>query len=145
MKTTAKQRRNVVICAGENTIYADLVSDIEEQAERIREFEARKEDYLRDWQTVMGVKENALYSRIEELQAIVDTLPKTADGVTIRLRMTVWTLEDGKPWEWTVAIMGLNVHGEPYLWLDDGEPDRMVSEPAHCYSTREAAEAKEKS
>ncbi len=80
-------------------------------------------------------------AQIDSLRATVDKLPKTADGVSIVLRMTVWTLEDGKAWEWTVAGIGLDIGGDYYLWLDDGEPSRMVSEPGQCYSTREAAEA----
>ncbi len=50
-----------------------LCTDIGDRVRRIKELEARKEDYLRDWQTVMGVKEDALYSRINELEAKLAT------------------------------------------------------------------------
>jgi len=75
--------------------------------------------------------------RIEELEAIVDKLPKTADGVWIVLGMDVVThmMTDG--WQ-PNRILGMFLR-EGVLWLDMGRGAKV--RPCNCFSTREAAEA----
>lgn len=75
-------------------------------------------------------------SEIEHLQAIVDKLPKTADGVPIVPGMTVSVLAnygDG------LRIHKLVVYDLTSIGCSDG--DRYHWDCHQCYSTREAAEA----
>lgn len=60
---------------------------------------------------------------IERLRAIVDRLPKTADGVPIYPGMTVWALIPGLE----ISDAEVQVVGIGGVWR-------------YCYSTREAAE-----
>ena len=85
---------------------------------------------------------------IDRLQAIVDRLPKTADGVPIvpHDQPTVWVF---------TKRTGLYRPGEPAQWWDmivhsyeDGKLVGFVGgshmakiDPSECYSTKEAAEA----
>lgn len=71
----------------------------------------------------------------EQLRAIVNTLPKTVDGVTITLGMQVWALlyeggysQDGTMLEWVTRPMMVRVITNDDLWQN-------------IYSTRDAAEA----
>ena len=82
-------------------------------------------------------------AEIEQLTAIVDKLPKTADGVPI------------VPWPPTVVYRRITYHGRPeiqaskgFAWgaatfdaIGDGEPScgHVGRNVALCYSTREAA------
>ena len=85
---------------------------------------------------------------IERLRAIVDKLPKTADGVVIiahkRPTVWVWTKRTGlyRPNEgpgWWPAIVE-HYDGDRLMMMVAGSHIEKVS-PSQCYSTREAAEA----
>lgn len=69
----------------------------------------------------------ALVAEVERLRAIVERLPKTADGVTITPGMDVWRDDSDAP----VAVKMYGEHQisypEPVYWLSG------------CYSTWEAA------
>ncbi len=84
------------------------------------------------WRTdsgdILNLLDEAL-EKIDDLQKIIDRLPKTADGVPLATCEKVWILEDyGKR---------LQVIYRQKSW-----PERY---PGRCYSTPEAAkEAKEK-
>ncbi len=72
-----------------------------------------------------------MLAEIERLQAIVDTLPKTADGVVIVPGATVWQVETsnaGRTWQIT------DRQTDPDIWPFSGWCK------GRCYSTREAAE-----
>jgi len=72
------------------------------------------------------------------LQAIVDSLPKTADGVPVVPGMEVWF------WLNDETIL---VHQKAVQFVEDNQQSIMTSygwlNVRHCYSTREAAEVKE--
>jgi hypothetical protein len=82
----------------------------------------------------------------EELQAIVDKLPKTADGVPVVPGMRLWSrsmwcvqpmevvsLDDlSSDWPATVRMEGAS---------NDGQASTYRWHVQACYSTREAAEA----
>ena len=70
----------------------------------------------------------------EELRAIVDKLPKTADGVPVVLGMNVWWPTDSPH---IVREMG-HPHG---LVLDTDRSRTYYVPASDCFSTREAAEA----
>ncbi len=123
MKTTAKElKRLKARCAPakrgtvanryitHDDSVLDLISDIEEQAGRIR-----------------------------ELEAIVDKLPKTADGVAISF--------DTELWHWIESAGAYQVRKTIRIISSTAitfEGDKTASLASDFYSTREAAEAKEK-
>jgi hypothetical protein len=80
--------------------------------------------------------------RIAALQAIVDRLPKTRDGVPITPGMEVWTrrLYDGKLFSARVEKIVIDEDG---LYLVLAGSGARVRDPDECFSTREAAEAAE--
>jgi len=70
---------------------------------------------------------------IERLRAIVDKLPKTADGVTVVPGMLLYHYATGRPLGNVVTYTaGMRAHGQ---WAVAAYP------VGDCYSTREAAEA----
>lgn len=91
-----------------------------------------------------------LAARIEELEAIVAKLTKTADGVTIVPGMTVWSEVGVRPdnkavpfydWPWKVVSWVVKEFEEVPL-LNPDEPERAYDEPVdELYSTQAAAEA----
>ena len=94
---------------------------------------------------------NCLWREVERLQAIVDKLLKTADGVPVVLKMVLWILTNDAPFAnsgepWPIQVVS--------LVLDDGsacivgraliehecEYDEARAKAADCYSTQEAEE-----
>jgi hypothetical protein len=80
-------------------------------------------------------------AEIERLRAIVDKLPKTADGVTISPGMSVWCLLDDE-WQKVIAsevsdVGQVNIMDEVD---DEGGGFWEIREASDCYSTRQAAE-----
>ena len=73
---------------------------------------------------------NEIYDRIAELEAIVEKLPKTADGVAVVPEETVW-----------FRGMGLTVRWHHSLQRWAGVQGSWCPDISSCYSTREAAEA----
>jgi len=90
------------------------------------------EDFCRAYNTAVQ-----LADEVERLRAIVDKLPKTADGVPVVPGMTLWdSIWLGRPF----GVQQLSVfcpNASRSEWMcNEGEVD--VSQ---CYSTRAAAEA----
>lgn len=73
----------------------------------------------------------------KRLQAIVDKLPTTADGVPIVPEMTVWVI--GNFGSIVRSVRELVVYDVSSLQCSDG--DRYRWSARDCYSTRKAAEA----
>jgi len=71
-------------------------------------------------------------AEIERLQAIVDELPKTADGVPVVPGMAVYRRDIGQAHVSVFSMGEVHFSGGPTTHVDS------------CYSTREAAESKEK-
>ncbi len=99
-----------------------------------------------------------LISDLEELQAIVDTLPKTVDGVPITIDMEVWfeKLEGSVTMGDEHISANENIECAVVVGIEGGnsyqgriffpESPQIVDRarwtiPERCYSTREAAEA----
>ena len=76
-----------------------------------------------------------LLGKCKRLQAIVDKLPKTADGASVVPGMTVW-YHDWlyKSGEDSPLLDEIVVMSRPQVW---GSPEEWTA----CYSTKEAAEA----
>ena len=73
---------------------------------------------------------------IERLRAIVDKLPKTADGVPVLPGMTLWdSVWINKPFVVHSLLVFCPEAARSEWTTNDGEVD-----PGQCYSTREAAE-----
>lgn len=90
--------------------------------------EARRDD----WHiTFVGSDIRQLIGTIEELQAIVDKLPKTADGVVIMPGMTVFEL-------WKTAKDGIASFVID-CWCEKDDCDPI--EGSEVYSTKAAAQA----
>jgi len=81
--------------------------------------------------------------RWADVEAIVAKLPKTADGVPVVPGMTLWTRYFGVPIKTQPEAFIVT-----YISPAGGEfvigNETTISIPNCCYSTREAAEAKEK-
>lgn len=82
-----------------------------------------------------------LNKRVQALQAVVDKLPRTADGVDIILGMIVYAVgdyEEGKAIEsgQVKGIYALDKSGN--WWVNFGSDEAA---PKECYSTQEAAQA----
>lgn len=123
-------------------IYATCAEAMEARAEvaalkeRVRELEAdndrlRKQsgEYFLD----LGASQRRCGELEEEaarLRAIVDKLPRTADGVVVTPGMKVWRYSDGSLAAWMSDLMA-------YRW-------EAEINPASAYSTPEAAEAARK-
>lgn len=100
---------------------------------------------------VLLAERDALKAKILQLQAIVDRLPKTADGVPVAPGMMVWTPDDLDDPSLVTGVTNFNASGcdcdgdgeESYHNAGDDchwKCDR--SNPANeCYSTRAAAQA----
>lgn len=73
---------------------------------------------------------------IERLKAIVDKLPKTADGVPVYPYMPVYLLRDGE----VHSITAMEVHRDTGEWFTYFDCDFYCLDD-ECYSSREAAEA----
>jgi hypothetical protein len=73
--------------------------------------------------------------RIERLQAIVNRLPKTADGVPITLGDDLWSNDSRGTFEWCVT----EIHTHDVCGKFHGAPC-VFEQYGNCYSTREAAE-----
>ena len=77
-----------------------------------------------------------LLDKIDRLQAIVDKLPKTADGVPITPGMTVWTKYWTGPRKELVDDLQVFV-AEPTIWMNgEADTDQLYSTEA---AAREAA------
>jgi hypothetical protein len=77
-------------------------------------------------------------AQVERLRAIVDKLPKTADGVPVVPMMEVWF--------WNDADYIDSAHAYTFSQQRHKVPISILTEwgwvrVAHCYSTREAVEA----
>lgn len=72
--------------------------------------------------------------RMEELEAVVDEYPKTADGIRIVRGMKVYAFDPGGDY-----LQGYDVHGMS-LYDDSSYPSRSYIPFVSCYSSREAAE-----
>lgn len=78
-------------------------------------------------------------AEVARLQAIVDKLPKTADGVVVLPGMTLYEHCWMEPFH-VRELVAVSDDVKRSEWMcDDGEID-----PLQCYSTREAAEAAER-
>jgi len=75
--------------------------------------------------------------RLAELEAIVDRLPKTADGVPVTPGMEVWTDYWSGPQHGIVRRLNVQLE-EGSCWADDEADEAML------YTTREAAEVARK-
>ncbi len=97
-------------------------------------------DWLQEKDVVMGDQGE----RIVALEAIVDKLPKTADGVPVVPGMDVWCKDAVSHPRSTVGCYQWHVKNVDFRGLISGT-FHNVSEGPHdasaCYSTRQAAEA----
>ena len=94
------------------------------------EAEAKIERLRADYQEAHRVQEHRHADEIERLRAIVDKLPKTADGVPVVPGMKLFFL---CPFENRIT--------SDQVFQDRPEVGGMTIEVSNCYSTREAAEA----
>ena len=85
-----------------------------------------------EYVTLRSAATNVLH-RYEELQAIVDKLPKTADGVVVVPGMTLWAVDT----EGETLEIDYNEYGPWIKSVECEQWDLMET----TYSTREAAEA----
>ncbi len=112
-----------------------------------RPLEQMKAEARRDnWHvTFVGSDVRQLISEIERLQAIVDKLPRTADGAPVAPGMDVYFcgMDDPRSMRTeTIDSVAWTWKGVWLCWRDSPlKPGRM---PSDCYSTREAAEAARK-
>ncbi len=95
----------------------------------------------------------AVCDEAERLQAIVDKLPKTADGVPVVLLMNLWCRKQyAQCIQWVgIGVIGMETNEEDAdggeyceratLAVRDGRGHEWYVESDVCYSTREAAEA----
>jgi len=74
------------------------------------------------------------YNRIEELEAIVERLPVTADGVRIVTGMFLWTNITGRAERFIAEIRACGEYEVRAIGLGRN------LKATECYSTREAAE-----
>ena len=77
---------------------------------------------------------------LHRLQAIVDKLPKTADGVPVTPGTTLWFCDPfGKTKSWKI---GRDLRAKTTVLVEADPAGNEFEEygPADCYSTREAAE-----
>jgi hypothetical protein len=89
-------------------------------------------------------------NEIERLEAIVDRLPKTADGVSIVQGMTVFTKPAEILLRCSVESAGIQ-DGQTYLVLNEtptngcfvGGRFRFCKSPSDCYSTEAAMDMQE--
>ena len=99
-------------------------------ADRIAELEAASQD---DKEAIQVFSDTAddWFAKFEALEAIVEKLPKTADGVPVVPGMRIFT-SDGHP------VLALNVSAKGYASaFSDGSGEVSIR---LCYSTRAAAE-----
>lgn len=81
-------------------------------------------------------------AEIERLHAIVDRLPKTADGVPIAPGDELWCIDSEDGWEGAITVRDVECVGkygeETSCWLirSTGRNELWAED---CYSTREAA------
>ena len=83
------------------------------------------------------------------LEAVVEKVPKTADGVIVREGMAVWTNErqPPSPWRWEVCSLQEGPYhntpaypkGQWSVWLRDNEPGQAPYSTDKIYSTESAA------
>ena len=115
---------------------ADLVTKLRDLANFSQSFDGRVTA------TVVVMREAA--EEIERLTAIVDRLLKTADGVPIGEGMPIFYRIGGHVLEGKANGTVCRISGRLHVGITGGrgyaDDWRM---PAHCYSTREAAKAKE--
>ena len=82
----------------------------------------------------------AIEKRLARLAALVEKLPKTADGMVITIGMKVYVPSMTEGWV-SVTVLGIfRLHGT--LWVDISAGSK--TEPAACYSTYKAAKAAQK-
>ena len=90
-----------------------------------------------------------LFEYAKELRAVVEKLPKTADGVPWHPRMNLWT-EDGQDGgiivgcgvvQWLVEGDGSIEEGYGPVTVRDENGNEWTTTIGDCYSIREAAEA----
>ena len=80
----------------------------------------------------------AALDEVERLRAIVNTLPKTADGVPIELNKHYWVRLRGG----ITMILCISLKRLKNGWLVGNRScDPLQFDPCDLYSTREAAEA----
>ena len=90
----------------------------------------------RDWN--MELRKAA--DEIDRMQAIVDRLPKTADGVPMYVGMKVWVRCENRPDVAFRSFTILDIDGQTV-----GDVFSRLVKFEDCYSTREAAEKARKS
>lgn len=74
---------------------------------------------------------------LERARVVIDTLPKTADGIAVTPGMKVWLLNDNSVIE-CHSVFTVQFNGAA------STNGKGISLPGACYSTREAAEAASK-
>ena len=97
--------------------------------------------HFRDDRWICG---ECLYKKIARLEAIVDTLPKTADGVLIVPGMTLWCVQIGGIFRMeVVSLDDLASDWPATVRVDFGGQGKASTYRWHvqaCYSTRKLAE-----
>ncbi len=91
---------------------------------------------LLSWSPARTDLEVQAAKEIKRLQAIVDKLSTTVDGVPITPRMTLWVIYNGEPLAVVVEAVGYSIDLEDNPWGSG-----TVAPHEWFYSTREAAEA----
>ena len=88
-----------------------------------------------------------LQAEIERLTAIIERIPKTADGVPVCIGMMVYWIEPRNPPKFPAEVVGEAVvsmckdYADLVYHLNSDTDNRSCIEFSACYSTREAAEA----
>ena len=92
------------------------------------------------YQDEFHASRRCLETQIKQLQAVVDKLPKTADGAPVTLGMKVYVYNADMIHVGKVDVFnGIGDNGRKYYWRGSFIPFQLPIE--ECYSTRKAARA----
>ena len=124
------------------------VADLQAKAERLTAELAEKQALLDQWELLLGrtmaealpdeLESAELRAEVERLSAVVDRLPKTADGVPVVPGMELASTYGqwcSQPLREVVEVRQGSWRFADSGWYREGEPDRL------CYTTTELAKA----